>query len=622
MPDNQTSERRFGILAVKKGFASKEQIGRAFKNQKRLAEQGKSILLGEILIQADVITEKQRDTLLEILKKIEDKRAASDKVEKDIKEDIFAGSKKIQNESGYELTITADKMAAFINPRQDPAPEATLESIKGLFEMEHIKFGVVNDEQIINYLASKPAINKPWKIAQGKPMKPGRPPKIKYYFETDPLKVGTIDESGSIDFKNRGKIPQVVEGAVIAEIIPPTEGVPGRDIYDNPIPPPAYADVSVSTGKGVQRSEQAPLNFVAQTKGRPELKEDGTLCVSEVLTISGDIGIETGHVEFDGHIEVAGSIQEDYRVKGKSLKADEILQSNIEIEGDILVSKGIIGATIWTDGSIRARHIRDAVIDALGDINVETEAYESKIETNGAFNIERGTILCSEISAMRGINAAEIGTDGSAPCNLKVGVDNRMENKIARLNLEIDEKQKGLEELKSRIEELLKDAEALEDKIGELAQEEDKTTVKSRSLNATFEKLKETDDRENITKVLQLLKHVNMQLDQVKTEMAELLAEQEQLDKKIQDFKSQIEKTAAQIQELQDDIDSIIELAKMRKSSAIVRVSGTIYDRTAIRSPKASFTVRDNLKHVTIQEVKKPDTGAEEEWEMIVSSRK
>jgi chromosome segregation ATPase len=197
-----------------------------------------------------------------------------------------------------------------------------------------------------------------------------------------------------------------------------------------------------------------------------------------------------------------------------------------------------------------------------------------------------------------------------------------MENKIARLNLEIDEKQKVMEELKSRIEELLKDAEALEDKIGELAQEEDKTTVKSRSLNATFEKLKETDDRENITKVLQLLKHVNQQLDQVKTEMAELLKEQEQLDNKIQDFKSQIENTATQIQELQDDIESIIELAKMRKSSAIVRVSGTIYDRTAIRSPKASFTVRDNLKRVTIQEVKKANTGSEEEWEMVVSSLK
>ena len=56
------------------------------------------------------------------------------------------------------------------------------------------------------------------------------------------------------------------------------------------------------------------------------------------------------------------------------------------------------------------------------------------------------------------------------------------------------------------------------------------------------------------------------------------------------------------------------------------RADGAVYERGGAnlteRCGKASFTVRDNLKHVTIQEVKKPDTGAEEEWEMIVSSLK
>lgn len=622
MTNSQLLERKFGMLAVKKGLASKEQISRALKNQKRLIENGKSMFLGDILIQAEVITEKQKDELIVILEKLKAKQATAEKAAESELEEILAGGKKIQNDSGYVLTITADKMAAYISPRQDPAPEAGLESIKGLFEMEGISFGVANDEHILKYLASGPTMNKPWKIAQGKPVKPGRPPKIKYYFETDPLKVGTIDESGAIDFKNKGKIPQVEEGAVIAEIIPATEGVPGTNIYGSPIAPPQYNDVIISSGKGVQKSEKDPLKFVAQTKGRPEVMDDGELCVSNVLTISGDIGIETGHVEFDGHIEVAGSIQEGYRVKGKTLKADEILRADVETDGDIIILKGIIGATIRTEGSIRARHIRDAVIDALGDVNVETETYESEIETNGAFNIERGTILSSRVSAMRGINAAEIGTDGSAPCKLVVGVDNRMENKIARLNLEISEKEEGQEELKSQIEELQHDEGALEARIGELAQEEDTTTVKARSLNATLEKFKGADDRGNIIKVLQLLKHVNLKLDQVKQEMSKLLEEQEQLENKIQDCTSKIEKLEAQIQELRDDIDSIVELAKMRKSSAIVKVFGTIYDRTSIRSPKASFTVKDNLKKVTIQEVKKADAKTEEEWEMIVSSLK
>jgi septal ring factor EnvC (AmiA/AmiB activator) len=123
-----------------------------------------------------------------------------------------------------------------------------------------------------------------------------------------------------------------------------------------------------------------------------------------------------------------------------------------------------------------------------------------------------------------------------------------------------------------------------------------------------------------MTKVLQLMKHVNQELDQVKDKMGKLLEEQDQLENRIKDCKSQIKNSEAQIQEQQDDISSIIELAKMRKSSAIVKVSGTIYDRTSIQSPKASFIVKGNLQRVTIQEVKKTAAPAKEQWEMIVSN--
>ncbi len=114
---------------------------------------------------------------------------------------------------------------------------------------------------------------------------------------------------------------------------------------------------------------------------------------------------------------------------------------------------------------------------------------------------------------MRGINAAEIGSDGSVACQLTVGIDNRMQNKIARKNLEISQKQKEQEVLKSQIAELRNGEEALEERIG--------------------------------------------------------------------------------------------ELTKMRKSSAIVKDFGTIYDRTAIQVPKASLIVNGTLQRVTIQELKK-----------------
>ena len=528
----------------------------------------------------------------------------------------------IQNNLGYSLTIAIDRMQAYINPIEMPPRNTEADAIKSLLELEGIIFGVVDDDRISGYLTSGPSKDKPWKIAQGIQVQPGRPPEIKYYFDTAPLKAGTMDESGAIDFKNRGKIPQVNEGELVAEIIPGKKGTPGKDIYGNIIAPPEYNDIDIACGTGVQRSETDPLKFIAQMRGRPELLDSGTICVSNVLSIPGDLGVETGHVEFDGHIEVRGSIQEGYRVKGKSLTADEILQADLEIEGDIVVFKGIIGAHILTDGAIKSRHIRDAVIDALEDINVESEVYESKIETNGAFNMERGTIFGSTISAMRGINVGNIGSHSSIQCKLVVGVDNRMEKKLAALNLEIEEKNKEKENLESQIEELRNEGEKLEASIGELAQQEDSMNVKVRSLKATLEKLKEVNDRENIAKVIKLDKLLNVKLFQVKKRLKNYIAKLDKIENEIREYESQIKNCETKSQELQDDINSLIEIGKMKKHSATVKVSGTVTESTSIEGPNTSFIAKRDLHRVSIQEVKNTDPAIEDEWVMIVSQRK
>lgn len=529
---------------------------------------------------------------------------------------------KIQNDLGYSLIITIDKMQAYICPIQMPAPVTNADSMKSLLELEGISFGVADDTRITAYLTSNPSMDKPWKIAQGIPVQTGRPPEIKYYFDTAPLKAGTVDESGAIDFKNRGIIPYVNEGEVVAEIIPAKKGMPGKDIYGNLLGPPEYNDIDMACGTGVQKSENDPLKFIAQMKGRPELLDSGAICVSNVLTIPGDLGVETGHVEFDGHIEVKGSIQEGYRVKGKSLTADEILQADLEIEGDIIVLKGIIGAHIHTDGAIKASHIRDAVIDSLEDINVEAEVFESKLETNGAFNMESGTILGSTISAMRGINVGEIGSHSSIACKLVVGVDPRMEKKIAGMNLEIAEKDKEKETLESQIEELRNKGETLEASIGELAQEEDSINVKGRSLRATLEKLQEVNDSANIAKVLKLVKLLNVKQFQVKKRLENLIGKMDKIENKIQDCQSQIKNCETGKQELQDDINSLIEIGKMKKHSATVKVSGTVTENTSIEGPHTSFIAKRDLFRVSIQEVKNTDPDIEDEWVMIVSQQK
>ena len=69
--------------------------------------------------------------------------------------------------------------------------------------------------------------------------------------------------------------------------------------------------------RGAQVSKDG-LQVTAKISGMPRLEADGRIAVYSVLPINSDIGLETGHVEFDGYIEVKGDVTSGYQVKGKS----------------------------------------------------------------------------------------------------------------------------------------------------------------------------------------------------------------------------------------------------------------------------------------------------------------
>ena len=347
--------------------------------------------------------------------------------------------------------------------------------------------------------------------------------------------------------------------------------------------------------------------------------KDRTICVTDTLPIPGDVGVETGNIEFDGNIVVKGSVQEGFRVKGKTLKADEINNAEIEMQGDIVISKGIIGAKILTDGTVRAKHVYDSTIDALGDIIIEREVYESRIETNGVFRIDRGTIMGSTVSAMKGLEATEIGSEASDPCTIITGIDNRLEKQITTLNIQIAEKEKEQANLKSLLDEIKDKPLKLEEEIGELAQKQDQGMVKGRSLKQTLKSLQKSGDRKNIIKVLTIIKALNSKLEQMQAQLDSLLKEQERTEANIANYNNAIKKLGEEIEELKDDIKSLLEMSKIRQASSGIKATGIIYDRTSIRGRNASLIVKGTLQRVLVQEIKNPDPNAEQAWLMSVS---
>ena len=58
-------DQKFGMIAVKNGFATQKDIIQALQEQKRLFKENKPIkLVGDILVKSGAITEQQRDAIL------------------------------------------------------------------------------------------------------------------------------------------------------------------------------------------------------------------------------------------------------------------------------------------------------------------------------------------------------------------------------------------------------------------------------------------------------------------------------------------------------------------------------------------------------------------------------
>ena len=92
------------------------------------------------------------------------------------------------NNFDFELIVSKDGLSAFIK-RDDITPETISPSdIKNFLKEKKIAYGIVDESLIDGFLTHGAHKGKKFKVAEGKPPKPGRNGKVKYHFDTEFLK--------------------------------------------------------------------------------------------------------------------------------------------------------------------------------------------------------------------------------------------------------------------------------------------------------------------------------------------------------------------------------------------------------------------------------------------------
>jgi uncharacterized protein (DUF342 family) len=626
----RVGDRRFGDLVVARGWATAEQVNAAMEVQKILfMREHKEVMIGEMLVRQHVITAEQRDILLQVQHRARQEAApsagprphpapaparpvtsapsapAATAAESPPPQPAPADAAAAAPSVGFGVAVAGDAMAAFVTLHDAagrPEPDAVLHALR----MQHVEYGI--DEAAVRAACAPDApLGQPLRVAEGAAPQPGRDASIEYLFELHPLKAGReIDDY--IDFRDRGDIPQVVEGAVLARKTAAVDGVPGRDVYGRVLKVAKVRDVRMQAGNGAQL-EPDRLTVSAQVAGHPVLTASGIIAVHPEFRIDGDLGYNTGHVDFAGRVIVSGTVQQGFRVKCGELVAKEIEGGEIEAAGDVLVSGGVIGARIRADGAVKAKYLHTSHVEALGDVIVQREAVESAIETSGVFHGEACTLLASNVSAKGGVIVQEVGSASSQPCRLAVGIDERVLHQIAQHEADITERVQALAAMAEEQAALAQQRSELGPRIAVLAQVQDKAQVRLRELEPSLQA--------GDGKARDLHQLLTRQAASTEEEITALFAAQDAVESALAALQLRQHEAQEQAAAWQEEIVRLREWSNETPGRAEIKVQKNACQGTAIRAVHSEMRLAEDKKCLWLEEREVTGEEGETSWGLM-----
>ena len=180
-------------------------------------------------------------------------------------------------------------------------------------------------------------------ICKGLAPEKGKDGWLEVFLLQDEKKAGAIDESGNIDYRERGEIKTANEGDVIAIVHPPEKGTPGRDLLGNTLPGEDGDPARVILKENVKFSQDG--GKIIALCGGLVLYDAPEIRISEIYVLNGDVDLHSGHLTIErGSALIQGSVLAGFNVScpGTILVRKTVEAANLTSGADIEISRGIV----------------------------------------------------------------------------------------------------------------------------------------------------------------------------------------------------------------------------------------------------------------------------------------
>lgn len=609
-------EYKFGAIAIAKGFINQSVLDLALEEQEdSIRGKQKPSLIGDMMVGAGLMTVKQRDYILKLQNrlKLANKKTGSDpktiagqqplekplKKKVELKEAALALLDPEIITGGIKLQVARDFMAAFISKTDQFNPDISAMEIKeALFERDIVN-GIVVDDMIDGFIKSSGFKTQSFRIARGiKPVQ-GQDAKLEFFFNTDYLKAGGLDAEGNIDFKERGVIPHVEEGTVLAEKTSMILARQGQNIYGDEVETLPGEDIPLRFGKGAKLSEDG-LKVLAEVRGYPKYSLSGVIFVHNEYTTGGDVDYETGHIDYDGNVNIKGCIKSGFKVRGNDIKTIELDGGIVEAEGDVVVAGGINEGKIYARGNVFAKFIHKSEIFCMGNVQVGKEIVDSTIESGGSCAIENGKLISSEVTAKMGVSARHIGTEMAGPSLIKVGQDAFTEKELGKNKTKIRAIKEKVVKFQEKKDTLKEQNTELQQQITKLAHVQDRSQLEQREIEA---KMAAPENDSRLGEFKEQFEQLKANAHNAENNLDRCFEKSEAIEEAIGKADKEISFWEGKIEDLIHEKKNLVQWAKENPGNAMVTCDGTIQPGTVICGKHSEMTVENVIRRAKVKEV-------------------
>jgi hypothetical protein len=380
------------------------------------------------------------------------------------KKDVSFGKTVVDEDTGIEIRISDDCMAAFIQIPSSYGEKLTVRELEKLLEANEIAYGMI--EKNLHKIVEDNVRDKEIKVAKGLPAKPGKSGWYELFFQNNLPESPKPSSNGKIDYSSVIVAEMADPGMRLARYHKSEEGHNGTTVLGFEIECSAGQELPPLTGEGIARDEVDNTYYATEQGYVSYNQEDNTLNVRKIYIIKEDANCYNGNIEFDGTVYVQGSINDltVITASGDVVVDGFVGNATIHAGGNVILKGGMNAGghgNLTAGGRVMGKFFEAVTIRAKG--SVEGQYFlNCDIETDDCV-IARGAksrIIGGRICAAVGVDSEVIGNYGRKKMSIVVGdyhwIDSRVKQHQAFLE-KIDEDLLRLEEGRAKLRRMLGD---------------------------------------------------------------------------------------------------------------------------------------------------------------------